>query len=263
MVAIVSKNSLAEINPEQELPTFQAIRVEPTIDLGPIRCIGPRLYDYVDDGSFKQWLREYPYSGDESDVIIDVPTSPIVKGDTSETPIELSDDTKDDEPQSTSDTSSQDTTLGQNIGEYENYSPTESVVINRSPKPIQPPPSTMELVEGKFLPSIANPIPIWPHGSRPKLTCSWCITPSEVQKCTISKALSLPVDCDQPKDWDLSITLTLEQPTSSNKGKRVLRKTKTPPTFEPYSFASTNPLIDSLIAIKDLSGSFHSSTEWN
>jgi len=53
------------------------------------------------------------------------------------------------------------------------------------------------------------------------------------------------------------------KPTLSNKGKRVLRKTKTPPTFEPYPFASTNPPIDSLITIKDLSGSFHPPTEWD
>lgn len=263
MVAIVSKNSRAEINPEQELPTFQAIRVEPTTDLGPIRCIGPGLYDYVDDGSFEQWLREYPYSGDESYVIIDVPGSPIVKGDTSETPIELSDDTENDEFQSTSEGSSQNTTLGQNIGECDVQSPTESVVINRSPEPIQPPPTAMELAEVKIIPSIANPIPIWPHGSRPRSTCSRCITPSETRRCLTDKPLSLPIDCNQPKDWDLSLTLTLGQPTSSDRGKKVLRETKTSPTFAPHPFASTNPPIDRPITIKDLSGSFHPPTEWN
>jgi len=71
------------------------------------------------------------------------------------------------------------------------------------------------------------------------------------------------IELEESKEWDLSPTLTLEQPTSSSKGKRVLCKTKTPPTFKPYPFASTTPPIESLITIKDLSGSFHPPTEWD
>jgi len=60
MVAIVSRGPLLELDGKHELPIVQSSRAEATIDLGLIKCIGPGLYDYVDDGTFVQWLKKYP-----------------------------------------------------------------------------------------------------------------------------------------------------------------------------------------------------------
>jgi len=49
---------------------------EATINLGPIKCIGQGLHDYVDDGTFAQWLKEYPCFEDEAFVIKEAITSP-------------------------------------------------------------------------------------------------------------------------------------------------------------------------------------------
>jgi hypothetical protein len=67
-----------EINParktktssEESLsPTVEAVDlIDPTNQLGScdtIKCIGPGLYDFTDDGTLAQWLAEYPHSDDE------------------------------------------------------------------------------------------------------------------------------------------------------------------------------------------------------
>ena len=47
------------------------VLLSPTISLEqdkestPIKCIGPGLYDFEDDGTLTNWLKEYPYSDDE------------------------------------------------------------------------------------------------------------------------------------------------------------------------------------------------------
>jgi hypothetical protein len=67
-----------EINPakktktlsEESLsPTVEAVDlIDPTNQLGScdtIKCIGPGLYDFTDDGTLAQWLAEYPHSNNE------------------------------------------------------------------------------------------------------------------------------------------------------------------------------------------------------
>jgi hypothetical protein len=67
-----------EINParktktssEESLsPTVEVVDlIDPTNQLGgydTIKCIGPGLYDFTDDGTLTQWLAEYPHSDDE------------------------------------------------------------------------------------------------------------------------------------------------------------------------------------------------------
>jgi len=76
MVAIVAKGPLLGLDGKYELPTIQSRRAEAHINLGPIKCIGPGLYDYEDDGTFAQWMRDYPYSEDEAFVIKEELTSP-------------------------------------------------------------------------------------------------------------------------------------------------------------------------------------------
>ena len=49
--------------------TPSAICVEAVADLGSITCIGPGLYDYVDDGIFSQWLVDNPYDKNEPHVM--------------------------------------------------------------------------------------------------------------------------------------------------------------------------------------------------
>jgi hypothetical protein len=42
--------------------------IDPTNQLGScdtIKCIGPGLYDFTDDGTLAQWLAEYPHSNNE------------------------------------------------------------------------------------------------------------------------------------------------------------------------------------------------------
>jgi hypothetical protein len=50
-------------------PIIEAVEmIDPTNQLGScdtIKCIGPRLYDFNDDGALAQWLVEYPHSNDE------------------------------------------------------------------------------------------------------------------------------------------------------------------------------------------------------
>ena len=47
----------------------ESLSIESKEDFGPIKCIGPGLYDYVDtDGTFAEWLAENPYSEDEKTV---------------------------------------------------------------------------------------------------------------------------------------------------------------------------------------------------
>ena len=49
--------------------TPSAICAEAVADLGPITCIDPRLYDYVDDGTFNQWLVDNPYDKNEPHIM--------------------------------------------------------------------------------------------------------------------------------------------------------------------------------------------------
>ncbi len=41
------------------------IQTNSCTNIDPIKCIGPRLYGFEDDGSFTQWLVENPYEEDE------------------------------------------------------------------------------------------------------------------------------------------------------------------------------------------------------
>ena len=71
MVAIVPRGPLLGSEGKHELPTVQTSRAEAMVDLGPIKCIGPGLYDYVDDGTFAKWLQDHPNSEDEAFVLIE------------------------------------------------------------------------------------------------------------------------------------------------------------------------------------------------
>jgi hypothetical protein len=67
-----------EINPARKTKTSSEESLSPTVEavdlidpinqLGSsdtIKCIGPGLYDFTDDGTLAQWLAEYPHSDDE------------------------------------------------------------------------------------------------------------------------------------------------------------------------------------------------------
>jgi hypothetical protein len=54
---------------KSQKPMVEAIEmIDPTNQLGSfntIKCIGPGLYDFTDDGTLAQWLADYPHSDDE------------------------------------------------------------------------------------------------------------------------------------------------------------------------------------------------------
>jgi hypothetical protein len=70
IVTISSRGLVLGSNGKRELPTIQSMIKEATGKVGFIKCIGPRFYDFVNDGSLTQWLQEHPYSSDEAFVII-------------------------------------------------------------------------------------------------------------------------------------------------------------------------------------------------
>jgi len=38
------------------------------VDIGPLRCMGPGLYDWTDDGEFTTWLANHPTSNHEASI---------------------------------------------------------------------------------------------------------------------------------------------------------------------------------------------------
>jgi hypothetical protein len=44
------------------------IQINSCTNIDPIKCIGPSLYGFKDDGSFTQWLVENPYKEDEATI---------------------------------------------------------------------------------------------------------------------------------------------------------------------------------------------------
>jgi len=220
MVAVMSKGPLLVGKHELEMPTFQASCAEPSIDLEMIKCIGPGLYDYVDDGTFQQWLQEHPCSNDEAFVIRDVPSSPVKGGATKEFLIELFDDTKGlliESPLVSNSSSSEDTMIAFHRGSNEGH------LLSKSINPKDDPEST----HLSFLPTneelekvsqpiqVINPIPIHAKGVLAKRQCQYCVSPREIERCKSSQILFLPIDCHQPKDWDVSLALTIGQSSTA------------------------------------------------
>jgi len=150
---------------------------------------------------------------------------------TKEFPIELSDDS--------GDLSIQPLLVSSPKSVYLSVPPTEPII---------------EPTEVNILSTIVTPIPIRAKGLPTKVECSICVTPTEVHQCKSSQTLSLPTDCHQPKDWNLSLALTIGQPSSTikdPKGKRVFRKLKDQKKLGPYPSVSTNPQSNVPIAIQD------------
>ena len=67
MVAIVLGGPQSRASPRTDLSFTQADPAPTNLD--KLKCMGPSLYEFGDDGSLEQWLRKYPYSSNDAFVI--------------------------------------------------------------------------------------------------------------------------------------------------------------------------------------------------